>query len=119
MKKVYNYITIVKEGNDLKLGKNCGISCNRRNAMDRAHGKRTEIVAAINFPDMLPSTLDRVKAIAKTNKHIIYTLYDGLDYQPKEAFELILDRVEEIACGISKRARCEKYFDDIPNRWGY
>lgn len=118
MKKTYNYITIVKDGNELKLGKNCGISCNRRNAMDKAHGKATEIVAAINFPDMLPSTLSRVKAIAKTNKHIIYTLYDGLDFRPTEAFELILDRVEEVACEISKRTRCEKYVD-TPTSWGY
>lgn len=49
MKKVYNYITIVKDGDELKLGKNCGISCNRRNAMDKAHGRDRRIVAAVNL----------------------------------------------------------------------
>jgi hypothetical protein len=102
MKKVYNYITIVKEGHDLKLGKNCGISCNRRNIMDKAHKRPTEIIAAINFPNMLESTLDRVIAMARTNPHIIVSLYCGTWTRSYlEDVELALDRIEEIAKGIS------------------
>lgn len=68
MKKVYNYITIVKEGNDLKLGKNCGISCNRRNAMDRAHSRPTEIIAAVNllnpfYENSLEECLEMIQVI--------------------------------------------------------
>lgn len=118
MKKTYNYITIVKDGKEFKLGKNCGISCNRRNAMDKAHGRTKEIIGAINFPNMLESTLDRVRFAAKTNPHIITTLYCGLDWCTEEGVELILDRLEEIAKTLSKKAECTKHTTK-PTRWGY
>ena len=115
MKKVYNYITIVKTENGFELGKNCGISCNKRNAMDKAHGRTKEIIGAINFPNMLKSTLDRVRFAAKAN---LQTLYCGLDWCTEEGVKLILDRLEEIAKTLSKKAECTKHINP-PTRWGY
>lgn len=68
MKKAYNYITIVKTDKGIMLGKNSGTSCNRRNAMDKAHNRPAEIIAAVNLlnplcKDSLGECLEMVQVI--------------------------------------------------------
>lgn len=70
MKKTYNYITIVKTSKGYELGKNTGTSCNRRNAMDKAHNRDREIVAAVNllnsYEEAPKECIEMVKAITTT-----------------------------------------------------
>lgn len=113
MKKVYNYITIVKEGNDLKLGKNCGISCNRRNAMDKAHGRKRQIIAAINllnpFCDKSPEQcIEMVQAMLSARECNLL----------KMPLETITTFIAKTAIKLGYAEKCITYIG-IPTKWSY
>ena len=121
MKKVYNYITIVKDGSELKLGKNCGISCNRRNTMDKAHNRPTEIIAAINFPFMNESTIDKIiKAMPQMPMFMTgVSMYGHGDKEHNDwCISWTLDHIEILGKRACRNAYCEKHLNP-PTRWGY
>lgn len=114
MKKSYNYITIVKtEEGTLTIRTNCGQSCNRRNTMDKAHGRSRKIIAAVNLEDGTPEQV-----------RDLWNLLLGecgtwcLRVYEKRGLYGLLDYIETIAQVGGYATNCTIY-NYPPTRWGY
>ena len=114
MKKVYNYITIVKtEEGTLTIRTNCGQSCNRRNAMDKAHGRSREIIAAVNLEDGTPEKVRDLWSLLLTKCGTwCLRVYE------KKGLNGLLDYIETIALVKGYATTCTIY-NNPPTRWGY
>lgn len=108
MKKVYNYITIVKTKEGLKLGRNCGLSCHRRNQADRYHKRDREIIAAINVLDSYEKML---------------WLYEISDFSPIVERALKNDNIIQIITVLKEIAKQQnikiEIYTEKPLRWTY
>ena len=108
MKKVYNYITIVETKEGLKLGRNCGLSCHRRNQADKYHERDREIIAAINVLDSYEKML---------------WLYEISDFSPIVERALKINNITQIITVLKETAKQQdikiEAYTEKPLRWTY
>lgn len=108
MKKIFNYITIVKTKEGLKLGRNCGLSCHRRNQADKYHERDREIIAAINVLDSYEKML---------------WLYEISNFSPTIEKALKINNITQIITVLKEIAKQQNIkietYAEKPLRWTY